>query len=208
MRLAFGACVLDTGQRALWRADEPVHLAPKAFQLLELLVERRPNAVAQKEIYDALWPETIVDLANLHNLVSQVRAAIGDDDHSVVRTVYGFGFAFAAEQIDESARSPFALLVGEALYPLHSGTNVVGRSVDVDVGIFDPSISRRHSRIVVTDTDLTIEDAGSRNGTFIDRERITGTVRVSPGDVVRFGAVAARLISEDAETEAVKGDEG
>ena len=40
MQLRFGECLFDSGSRRLTRGGEPVHLEPKAFELLELLLER------------------------------------------------------------------------------------------------------------------------------------------------------------------------
>ena len=60
MRVRFGDCVLDTDTRELFRRDKPVHLPPKAFRVLELLVENRPRAVTKDEIHDKIWPGTYV----------------------------------------------------------------------------------------------------------------------------------------------------
>jgi len=53
MRVRFGDCVFDASTRELRRAGQPVHLPPKAFQLLELLLSRRPRPVTKAEICDA-----------------------------------------------------------------------------------------------------------------------------------------------------------
>ncbi|HSN69209.1 MAG TPA: winged helix-turn-helix domain-containing protein [Thermoanaerobaculia bacterium] len=203
----FGDCLFDSERRGLWHEGEPVRLSPKAFRLLEILLERRPDAVSQKELYDALWPDTFVDLANLHNLVSQVRAAIGDREHRAIRTVYGFGFSFGAvtEDVEEEPAaeiSRFALVVDDAVLPLRLGTNLVGRSAAAHVRIFHPSVSRAHSRVIVTGDEVTIEDAGSRNGTFVGDRRIHEASRVTVRDTIRIGKVAVRLVSDDVETEA------
>jgi DNA-binding winged helix-turn-helix (wHTH) protein len=95
----FGDCELDTGARELRRAGRAVALAPKAYQLLELLVEQRPKAVSKREIHDRLWPSTLVSEANLSALIFEIRAALGDDARRprYVRTVRGFGYAFCGE---------------------------------------------------------------------------------------------------------------
>lgn len=208
MRVAFGDCTFDSERRELCRGEEPVRLAPKAYRLLEILIERRPRAVPQQELYDELWPDTIVDFANLHNLVSQVRAAIGDRDHTAIRTVYGFGFSFAAPAHDAGEAgagdlSPYALVVEEAVYPLRTGANVVGRSAAADVTVFHPSLSRSHSRIVIAAGAITIEDLRSRNGTFVNEVRVDGVVAVTTRDQIRFGGVTGGIVSDDAETEDV-----
>ncbi len=55
----------------------------------------------------------------------------------------------------------------------------------------DDLISRRHAKIDVKDAakfEFTISDLGSRNGTFVNQQRIFSTVTLSPGDVVQLGA--------------------
>ena len=56
---------LDDGQRRLLRGTAAVHLSTKAFELLQLLVARRPEAVSKRQIQDRLWPETFVSEGNL-----------------------------------------------------------------------------------------------------------------------------------------------
>ena len=93
---AFGEFVLDLSTRELARAGIPVSLSPKAFQLLGILVENRPNALSRIELQDRLWPGTFVVEKNLTNLVSEIREALGDDPAHArfIRTVHRFGYAF------------------------------------------------------------------------------------------------------------------
>jgi DNA-binding winged helix-turn-helix (wHTH) protein len=60
MPTLFGAFVLDRETRQLRKGLAPQRLLPRAFELLELLVERRPAAVSKQEIRDRLWPDSIV----------------------------------------------------------------------------------------------------------------------------------------------------
>ena len=103
VRIRFRDCRIDTERFELTRGGEPVHLPLKAFRLLQILIERRPRAVSHQELYDHLWPGTFVQLSTLHKLLHDVRAALGDQGHDIVRTVYGFGFSFAADAVNESA---------------------------------------------------------------------------------------------------------
>lgn len=96
MTTAFGEYQLDDARRELLRLGVPVHLTPKAFELLRLLLERRPAAVSKADIHDRIWPGTFVSDVNLATLVFEIREAIGDDPHAprFIRTVRGFGYAF------------------------------------------------------------------------------------------------------------------
>src|SRR5438270_7764893 len=102
MRIHFGEFVLDTECRELLRGAHQVPLRPKAFQLLQILIENRPKALSQQELYDALWPDTFVQKTNLHKLMHGLREALGDREQTIIRTAYGFGFSFAATAIEES----------------------------------------------------------------------------------------------------------
>jgi DNA-binding winged helix-turn-helix (wHTH) protein len=42
---------------------QPVHLSPKAYELLGVLVDTRPRAVAKRELHERLWPSTFVSEA-------------------------------------------------------------------------------------------------------------------------------------------------
>ena len=68
MKLRFGEFTLDRATRQLLNAGAERHLEPKAFELLDLLVGRRPDAVAKSEIRDRLWPKTFVSESNLTDL--------------------------------------------------------------------------------------------------------------------------------------------
>ena len=101
-RLAFGRFVLDFEARELRRDGSPVALSPKAFQLLELLVESRPTALSKAILLDRIWPDTFVVEKNLVNLIAEIRDALGDDHRTqhVIRTVQRFGYAFRGEAGD------------------------------------------------------------------------------------------------------------
>jgi serine phosphatase RsbU (regulator of sigma subunit) len=64
----------------------------------------------------------------------------------------------------------------------------IGRSTQCDVAIADRFLSRRHARLVSTDTGWKIEDLGSRNGTFVNGTRVEGDTAVRPGDVIALSA--------------------
>jgi len=96
MRWTFGEFTLDLDARELLRAGAPVPLSPKAFQLLGILVDACPRALAKSELQDRLWPGTFVVEKNLTNLVGEIREALSDDatNPRYIRTVHRFGYAF------------------------------------------------------------------------------------------------------------------
>jgi DNA-binding winged helix-turn-helix (wHTH) protein len=199
MRVRFGDCVLDSDTRQLFVRDAEVHLQPKAFQFLELLLENRPRVVAKDEIHQKLWPGTFVSDGTLTSLLAEVRSAIGDDAHEgrFVRTVHRVGYAFsaAAQEIRErpaplaKAATAAWLLRGQTRIPLEAGESILGRDPGASVHLDDPSVSRRHARILVAGDDVTVEDLGSKNGTFLDEARVDRPVAMADGARLRVGSI-------------------
>jgi DNA-binding winged helix-turn-helix (wHTH) protein len=66
---------------------------------------------------------------------------------------------------------------------------LVGRGRDTDILIVSAEVSRSHSRLVVTDSGTTIEDAGSKNGTIVNGELVLGAVELMDGDEIDIGSV-------------------
>ena len=192
MRVSFQGFVLDTAMRQLFRGGARVHLEPKALELLELLVGRRPEAVAKTEIQRRLWPDTFVSESSLTGLVAQVRKALGDDrrQERFLRTVHGFGYAFSGEIATAAGKEPAAparLIWEDSVFLLQPGENVLGRSEEATVRIDAPGVSRRHARIVVTEDRATIEDLASKNGTFVGEPRLDRPTPLHDGDRIRLG---------------------
>jgi Tol biopolymer transport system component/DNA-binding winged helix-turn-helix (wHTH) protein len=90
----FGEFRLDPVARALTRQDQPIALAPKSFDLLVLLVERRGRVLERGELIGELWPDTIVEEANLTFQVSTVRKALGQAGSKWIETVAKHGYRF------------------------------------------------------------------------------------------------------------------
>ena len=198
MQIRFGECVLDSETRQLHVGRETIHVKPKAFQFLELLLEKRPRAVSKKEIHEKLWPGTFVSDGALTNLLVEVRNAIGDRARNplFVRTVHRFGYAFCGEA-EEVRRRPSPSSRSRSCWVLRSGKRtalepgetVIGRDPGADVYIDDPSVSRRHARIVVGGESATLEDLGSKNGTHLGDRRLAGSAALRDGDAIRLGSV-------------------
>lgn len=206
MRVRFGDFVLDTDRRELLHGSTPVDLSPKAFTLLEILVDQRPKAISQEALFDRLWPDTFVEKSNVHNVVYRLRDALGDGEHAIIRTVYGFGFSFAANVVEEQPRiAAWQILIGDRELDLCDGENIVGRERDAVIRIDSASISRHHARLVVSPDGVRLEDLGSKNGTTLQGRRIHAITRLNDGDRILFGTVSAtlRAVRSAASTESV-----
>jgi DNA-binding winged helix-turn-helix (wHTH) protein len=193
MRLRFADCSLDAEARQLWRGGRPVAVPSRAWQLLVLLLEHRPRALSQARLRDALWPDTHVGYASLAQLVTQVRRAIGDTSRPprLVRTVPRFGYAFVAEVSEETPRADprfaGAFVAAGREYPVPEGETLVGRGAVCGVRLLSRQVSRVHARVVAGDGGVTIEDAGSKNGTWVNGTRREGPASLVPDDEVSLG---------------------
>src|SRR5687768_3198788 len=92
----FGAYRLDPAARVLSLRDRPIALPPKSFDLLLMLVERRSRVLKRDELIRELWPDTIVEEANLTFQVSTLRKALGEDGSRWIETVPKHGYRFTA----------------------------------------------------------------------------------------------------------------
>jgi hypothetical protein len=182
----------------LLRHGSVTPLSSKAFQLLEFLLDRRPEAVAKTELLERLWPESFVSDASLHNLVAEVRAALGDAPRAAryIRTVPRYGYAFhgdarPASRVDISRPGPAGprLVSRHGEWLLSEGSNLLGRDRDCAVRIDSATLSRRHARIVVTSGEATVEDLGSKNGTHVNGRRVKQPVALKDSDQIQVGSV-------------------
>lgn len=210
--LRFGDVTFDPARRLVLRGPRPVHLEPRAFRLLELLLACRPKALSKAEILDAVWPGTFVTEGSLSALVKDLRKALGESARSpsYVRTVFGYGYAFegTVHEVAPTAPSPerHALVWAGTEMRLAEGPNVIGREPPAGVVIPHPSVSREHARIEVEGDRAVLEDLGSKNGTWRSEMRLAGRVALANGDELRIGTVRltyrgpAARVPEETET--------
>jgi len=204
VRYAFGDCILDSDTRQLCRAGRVKHLGPKAYELLQVLMAARPRVLSKIEIFERVWPGTSVSESSLSTVVAELREELGDTarEAQYIRTVYGYGYAFAAkvtalaqvaEPAAESPRGCCCLFWGDRQIDLVDGVHVIGRASDALVTIDDPAVSRHHARVTVAQGVLTLEDLGSRNGTTRNGQRLTAVALLADGDTIGIGPVRLRV---------------
>ena len=99
---------LDTANQCLWRGQERVPIAPKAFDVLRYLVENPGRLVTQDEVLEKLWPETYVNPEVFRKYILDIRKILGDrpDKPEFIETVTKRGYRFIAPVIDESTTPP------------------------------------------------------------------------------------------------------
>ncbi len=96
----FSGFRLDAENRGLWLGDRLVSIAPKALEVLTLLVRRHGNIVSREELLETVWHDTFVEEANINYTVSQLRKILDENsqrDSQFVRTVPKHGYRFVAD---------------------------------------------------------------------------------------------------------------
>jgi DNA-binding winged helix-turn-helix (wHTH) protein len=213
MRLRFADCILDLRARQLERQGKVVPLEPKVYELLELLIKRRPAVVTNSELDDLLWPQVYVARTSLTRLVSKLRTALGDSPRGsqVIRTAYKTGYAFCAEVTSgrsaASSAATIELVWKKQSLLLTDGEHLAGRDTECSLMIDAGTVSRRHARIMVVSGTATVEDLDSTNGTHVNKSRISGPTPLSFGDELALGSEVLQVRRHNASALTVKVDD-
>ncbi len=97
-RFQFGPFLLDVGDQRLFRQETPVHLPPKEFETLRLLVERRGRLITKQELLETVWGGVCVDEGTIAQRISFLRRILGRAEHGgpYIETVPRRGYRFVA----------------------------------------------------------------------------------------------------------------
>ena len=202
MKAGFGPFIIDSATRQLRRGQADLHLSPKAFDLLCLLLAHRPKVLEKGDLHARMWPDTHVVDGSLNVLITEIRRALGDDarDPQFIRTAHGVGYAFCGETTAGPIEERPAAMRGwltrdDTTFRLREGENVVGRDPECSVWLNSTSVSRLHARIVVDSRNgqLLVEDLGSKNGTMLRGTLVDGRMALADGDTLAFGSVELTL---------------
>src|SRR3954467_11912029 len=202
----FGPFELDVGAYVLRHQGDAVKLERIPMEVLILLVERTGTLVARTEIQTRLWDvEVFIEHdAAINTAIRKLRRALRDDAATprFVETVIGKGYRFIGP-IEHSAAEPrplprYSLTLGNRDIVLQVGDTVLGRDPEAGLVIQHPSVSRRHARISIDSKGVMVGDLGSRNGTFLNGQRIETPIRVDRDAVIAVGAVTMTLTVDHA----------
>ncbi len=206
---------LDVSAYALRRGGARIQLERIPMEVLILLVMRAGSLVTRQEILDTLWgarvfvePEAAVNTA-----IRKIRRALDEDVdrpqfiETVVRKGYRFvapvedvrtaaahGGSEAGSEVRRRAFPSYSIAYGRQEFLLAPGANVIGRDPDVQIYIDHASVSRRHASIVIDAHRVTMEDLNSRNGTFVNGQRISGPTQISDGAIIGLGPIVLRFV--------------
>ena len=198
----FGGFTVDADRRLVFAGSgEMLHLTPKAFDLLTLLIAEAPRVVRKAELHERLWPGTFVADSALTSLVKELRRVLHDRDSAsqIIRTAHGVGYAFCREPEPASPRHlrEFWLLSADRRISLKEGVNQIGRDPASEVWLDAAGVSRHHARIAIGGEEAVIEDVGSKNGTMVGDKILSGPVRLHNGDRIRIGPVSLTYRASD-----------
>jgi DNA-binding response OmpR family regulator len=92
-RLTFGDLAVDRETREVWRADQPIDLTPREFDLLELLIAHPRQVFTRETLLNRIWGyDHVADPNVVEVYISALREKIGDKDRQLIRTVRGVGY--------------------------------------------------------------------------------------------------------------------
>jgi DNA-binding winged helix-turn-helix (wHTH) protein len=197
------------------RGREVVRVPPRAMQVLLCLVDRGGQVVTKRQLIDAVWDEECVTEGALTRCVAILRRILGDDAgqpryvENVPRRGYRLVMPTRPPSDDREAAcgsrpSSCWLSFGQRRFDLAEGENVIGRAQDAAVHIDHKNVSRHHARIRVAGARATVEDLGSRNGTFLGGRRLETACDLHDGDAIGIGSVTLvfRVFNPQGSTEA------
>jgi len=195
----FEAWTLDLRRGCLHTADREVELRPKSFDMLRHLVENAGRLITKEEIVAAVWSQAVVTDDSLARCISDVRAAIADHDHRIIKTVLRRGYLFTASVVrkgdvdrreDAGAAAPKRLPDSGASIAVLAFTNMSGdpREEYLSDGITEDIITElsRFSELLVIARNSTFQYKGKATDVrLIGRE--LGVCYVLEGSIRRDG---------------------
>src|SRR5262249_18316224 len=195
----FGPFRLDPVKRRLLHNEEPLPLAPKAFDTLLALVQQSGKTIDKDDLMKRVWPDAVVEENNLNQNITALRKSLGDSRHEskYIATIPGFGYRFVAEVKLAPGDPPVASTAQKGDSPA-----IVESPVRVSNGSGEPVIAslKRHRKVAALVLALVMTGAAGmailvyrqvgteRTGTAgnqievtpLTRTGTTGTAAISP----------------------------
>src|ERR1044071_5467676 len=102
-QISFGQFRLDGNNEVLWDGSQAITLRPKAFAVLQYLLEHPGQLVTKQQLLDAVWPDTYVGDAVLKDIIRQIREALRDEVKSpqFIETAHRRGYRFIGQVREE-----------------------------------------------------------------------------------------------------------
>jgi DNA-binding winged helix-turn-helix (wHTH) protein/Tol biopolymer transport system component len=190
----FGPFRLDPAERLLLRDGQAVPLTPKAFDLLVCLVERHGRLVEKSTLMRALWPDTVVEEANVAYNISALRKVLGDDreDARFIETVPTRGYRFVARVAVSSTRPSDSIAIPSPVVPGRSRGNFSAYRIGLGLAAAAMLIM---VLLFFAQRDVTRTPAAIRENSLT---RLTGNPADRPLESARISPDGKRLAYADA----------
>jgi len=198
-----GEWLVEPDLNLIRRGEEIVHLECKVMELLVFLASRGSRLVTRRELVDGVWGTEFICDNTLTHAVAELRAALGDDAHAprFIQTIHRRGYRLLApvtsvegrSLIEAGSPSSYRVISGARSIQLREGINLIGRAPEATVRVDSIWVSRHHAQILVATTAATIEDLGSRNGTFVNGRPLDRPQRLVLGDSIFLGTQGEAL---------------
>ena len=146
----FGEYRLNTRERLLLRHQTPIALTPKAFEILQILVQDSGHLITKQELLQKIWRDVAVEESNLARNIFTLRKALGDDaDNSpFIETVPKIGYRFISPvrvlPAEDSAAGPQAAVGGVRTGIPYAALVIAVTAIVLLAGLLITN-SRRHS---------------------------------------------------------------
>jgi DNA-binding winged helix-turn-helix (wHTH) protein len=199
----FGAWLVEPSLDRISRGGLEVRLRPRAMDVLVHLAVAAGKLASKQQLIDAVWQTEFVSDHALTQVIAELRAALGDDARhpTYIENIPRRGYRVVAAVTPvaasvtpvRDAALPFKLQSADGDHSLVQGPNVIGRTGDADICIDRTEVSRCHARILVQGTTATLEDLGSKNGTYLNGERLERPALLGNGDEIWIGRSVARF---------------
>lgn len=100
---------------------------------------------------------------------------------------------------EESNGKCLVMLYGEGqelIFPIRKNSTTIGRDIDNDIVLRDEKISKKHATVLADENSLWIEDLTSKNGVYVNGERIAGRKQLNNGNLIKLGFTIFRFEQE------------
>jgi adenylate cyclase len=125
--LCFEGFAVDVLRGGLRQGDRDIELRPKSFDVLRCLIEKAGQLVTKDEIIAAVWPNVAVTDESVTRCISDIRAALGDDDQRLIKTVHRRGYVFTPPVSEETTDTRTS---GQVARPPVASTRAAGQGIE------------------------------------------------------------------------------
>lgn len=101
----FDKFTLDVARGCLFKAGEEIKLRPKVYEALKYLVEHPGQLISKQELIQTIWPDSFVTDDSLVQCTLELRRALSDRHHQLLKTVSRRGYVFTAEVVQNATKA-------------------------------------------------------------------------------------------------------